>query len=140
MDLMNGKTKEVDEWLMGSGESAETAMTSGLKNQPSFRIIDSRVDASKNNVADRRDRKEPEAEDQEENWMFKTFKKETVIIPAATNDTTTVSPDLKKPTNEMNIQENQDEEKVGADPFSGLDDFIMNKRIEPTHQEQDASV
>lgn len=81
--------------------------------------------------------------------MFKTFKKETVIIPAASN--TPVSPDLKKQNNEMNIQENQDEDKGGQDPFSGLDDFIMSKRIEPTYQnpqsvrehhfeEQDASV
>lgn len=44
MDLMNGKTKEVDEWLMGSGESTEAAVSQGLRNQPSFRIIDSRTD------------------------------------------------------------------------------------------------
>lgn len=84
--------------------------------------------------------------------MFKTFKKETVIIPAASN--TPASPDLKKQNNEMNIQENQDEDKGSQDPFSGIDDFIMNKRIEPPYrnpqsargdigkdtEEQDASV
>jgi hypothetical protein len=42
-DLMDGKHKEVDEWLMGSGESAETAISRGLKNQPSFRIIDQKA-------------------------------------------------------------------------------------------------
>jgi len=40
---MDGKHKEVDEWLMGSGESAETAISRGLKNQPSFRIIDQKA-------------------------------------------------------------------------------------------------
>ena len=139
MDLMSGKTKEVDEWLMGSGESADTAISQGLKNQPSFRIIDSRTGGTadkqrSNNVAGRPERKEPEEEDQEENWMFKTFKKETVIIPAASN--TAVSPDLKKQNTEMNIQENQDEDKGGQDPFTGLDDFIMSKRIEPAYQNQ----
>ena len=33
-------------------------------------------------------------------------------------------------SNEMNIEENQEEQKE-IDPFSGLDEFIMNKRIEP---------
>jgi hypothetical protein len=31
MEIMMGKCKEVEEWLMGSGESAETAASQGLK-------------------------------------------------------------------------------------------------------------
>jgi len=30
-EIMMGKSKEVDEWLLGSGESAETAASQGLK-------------------------------------------------------------------------------------------------------------
>jgi len=43
--MMAGKQKEVDEWLMGSGESGETA--DSVKNQngaqcmPLFKIMDS---------------------------------------------------------------------------------------------------
>ena len=38
---MMGKQKEVDEWLMGSGESAETeASMKNKANMPSFKIIE----------------------------------------------------------------------------------------------------
>lgn len=59
-----GHNKEVDEWLLGSGESAETAasqtknMGSGLIPQPSKK------------------QEEPKkAADEEDNWMFRTFSK-----------------------------------------------------------------
>lgn len=54
--------------------------------------------------------------------MFKTFKKETGEM----------SSEKKKTSNNdnENIEENGEEHKE-IDPFSGLDGFIMNKRIEP---------
>ena len=36
---MNGKHKEVDEWLMGSGESAETAASKQERNQMGAGLI-----------------------------------------------------------------------------------------------------
>jgi len=37
---MMGHNKEVEEWLMGSGESAETAASHGLKGSLLFKIIE----------------------------------------------------------------------------------------------------
>ena len=40
--MMAGKQKEVDEWLMGSGESGETAdsvKNQMVQNMPSFKIM-----------------------------------------------------------------------------------------------------
>lgn len=40
-DLMMGKQKEVEEWLLGSGESAETEASIKNKiNMPLFKIIE----------------------------------------------------------------------------------------------------
>ena len=38
-EIMNGKHKEVDEWLMGSGESAETAASKQERNQMGAGLI-----------------------------------------------------------------------------------------------------
>jgi len=38
MEIMMGKCKEVEEWLMGSGESAETAASQGLKSN--FKLVE----------------------------------------------------------------------------------------------------
>jgi hypothetical protein len=35
-----GHCKEVEEWLMGSGESAETAASQGLKGSVLFKLIE----------------------------------------------------------------------------------------------------
>jgi hypothetical protein len=37
---MMGQCKEVEEWLMGSGESAETAASQGLKSTVLFKLVD----------------------------------------------------------------------------------------------------
>jgi hypothetical protein len=41
MEIMMGKSKEVEEWLMGSGESAETAASLHLKNA-NFKLVESK--------------------------------------------------------------------------------------------------
>ena len=65
---MMGKQREVEDWLMGSGESADTATSGHLKNT-NFQLIKGQ-------------QKPPEAipestdpPQQEEDWMFKTFSK-----------------------------------------------------------------
>ena len=64
--MMAGKQKEVDEWLMGSGESGETA--DSIKNQhqnlPLFKIMDSKNDVKIPVVKE---------EDDRDGWMFSTF-------------------------------------------------------------------
>ena len=63
-----GQFKEVDEWLLGSGESAETAVSNtknigaGLVEQPK------KPDPVK-------PKKPVETEDDEDTWMFRTFSK-----------------------------------------------------------------
>lgn len=128
-ELMMGRQKEVDEWLMGSGESADTAVSKELKGQPSFRIIDSKSkEANIPPRPERGERKEPEEEDQEdeETWMFKTFKKD--LPPPASKPVAAAQP--------PEIKEEADNQKPAPDldPFGGVDDFMMSKRIEPTYQ------
>lgn len=45
---MMGHCKEVDEWLMGSGESAETAASQGLKGTVLFKLVEQK--SSENNI------------------------------------------------------------------------------------------
>lgn len=97
-----------------------------MKGQPSFRIIDQK-NKGEQSTAIRVERKEPEEEDQEDEdtWMFKTFKKEQAPKPV-TQVTPTETPDVK--TLEA------DPKPADLDPFDGVDDFMMSKRIEPTYQ------
>ena len=64
--MMAGKQKEVDEWLMGSGESGETAdsMKNQHPNMPLFKIMDSKNDVKIPIVKE---------EDDRDGWMFSTF-------------------------------------------------------------------
>jgi len=39
MEIMSGKCKEVEEWLMGSGESADTAASHALHGLQSFKLV-----------------------------------------------------------------------------------------------------
>ena len=65
---MMGQFKEVDEWLLGSGESAETAVShtknigAGLVEQPK-------------KTEHIKPKKPVETEDEEDTWMFRTFSK-----------------------------------------------------------------
>jgi DNA-binding ferritin-like protein len=65
---MTGKSKEVEEWLMGSGESSETAASMGLKGSLSFKLVqgDKKTEAI---IED------PIQEAKEDEWMFRTFSK-----------------------------------------------------------------
>ena len=62
-----GKQKEVEDWLMGSGESADTAASGQLKNS-NFQLI-----KGQNKPAD--PNPDTSAPKEEEDWMFKTFSK-----------------------------------------------------------------
>ena len=66
---MQGKQKEVEEWLMGSGESAETeASMKNKTNMPLFRIIDG--------VHTKEDQTDKEkSHEDHDSWMFSTFEK-----------------------------------------------------------------
>ena len=51
-----GQSKEVDEWLMGSGESAETAASKNEQKQPI-------------------ETKKPDQEEEKQEWLYRTFSK-----------------------------------------------------------------
>jgi hypothetical protein len=66
---MMGQFKEVDEWLLGSGESAETAV-SNTKN------MGAGLAALPNKKPEPPKPKKPvEPDDAEDTWMFRTFSK-----------------------------------------------------------------
>jgi hypothetical protein len=66
--MMAGKQKEVDEWLMGSGESGETADSvknqNGVQNMPLFKIMVSQKDEKQ---------QLKQEDDDRDGWMFSTF-------------------------------------------------------------------
>lgn len=71
-----GKCKDLDEWLMGSGESAETAdskgnpqLKFGVKNKQNSLVQPTAV------VQDNDCEVDSEKEGDEEDWMFRTFDK-----------------------------------------------------------------
>jgi hypothetical protein len=66
---MMGQFKEVDEWLLGSGESAETAVS----NTKNIRL--GTVDQPKKPDPTPKPKKPVEPEDEEDTWMFRTFSK-----------------------------------------------------------------
>ena len=66
---MMGQNKEVDEWLLGSGESAETAARN-TKN-----IIGSGLVEQKQPIPKPKTNPEPPKKEEEESWMFRTFSK-----------------------------------------------------------------
>ena len=98
---MSGKQKEVDEWLMGSGESGETAdsiKNRNLRDMPLFKIMEKGPKVE-----------EIKEEDDRENWMFSTFEQKQ-------------KPKETKPSREnvMSITEEPQEETVIE---AQLDDF-----------------
>lgn len=96
-EIKTGQSKEVDEWLMGSGESAETAVTHNFKDSVMFKIVEQKSKAPLPNPSNKEDK---------DDWMYKTFSKDKVA---------------KK-------EELKSEDK--PDAFSGIDSFMMSKRIE----------
>jgi len=71
--LMTGQCKEVEEWLMGSGESAETAASQAMRPNQNFKIVGGKPMQQVDSEA---------AEDPKEDWMFKTFSK-VVKVPTS---------------------------------------------------------
>ena len=67
-EIMTGKCKEVEEWLMGSGESSETAASLGLKGSLSFKLVQG--DKKTETIIE-----DPIQEEKEDEWMFRTFSK-----------------------------------------------------------------
>ena len=59
-----GGTKEVDEWLMGSGESAETAASKNEQKQPI-------------------ETKQAVKEEEKQEWLYRTFSKAPSITTSA---------------------------------------------------------
>ena len=73
---MMGKQKEVEEWLMGSGESAETeASMKNKNNMPLFKIID-----GINTKEDHNDTEKPHED--HDSWMFSTFERQQTKPPS----------------------------------------------------------
>lgn len=72
-EIMMGKSKEVEEWLMGSGESAETAASRGLKGNPQFKLV---TGPQKAEEAPKQPPQSEKVEDEKEEWMFKTFSRQ----------------------------------------------------------------
>lgn len=112
---MMGHCKEVEEWLMGSGESAETAASQGLKGTVLFKLMEQKTSE---NVPHQpkidKDEDQPEIED----WMFKTFSKN--------KNKQAVGPSSNQIREEDQAKQTQVESE---DPF--MDNLGMNKRIEP---------
>jgi hypothetical protein len=67
-EIMMGQFKEVDEWLLGSGESAETAV-SNTKNIGAGLVVPPKKQEPP------KPKKPVESEDAEDTWMFRTFSK-----------------------------------------------------------------
>ena len=66
---MMGQFKEVDEWLLGSGESAETAVSNTKNIGAGLVVHPKKIEAPK------QPKKPTETEDEEDTWMFRTFSK-----------------------------------------------------------------
>ena len=65
-----GQNKEVDEWLLGSGESAETAASNNQTKNIGSGLIEATQQKSSLKT------KQPKQEQpEEEDWMFRTFSK-----------------------------------------------------------------
>jgi hypothetical protein len=105
-EIMMGHNKEVEEWLMGSGESAETAASQGLKGTVSFKLVKQPESKEKEDTT--------EDHPEEETWMFQTFSK-----------------NKKKELAESKLALATQQPDENLDTFSGMDDFLMSKRIEP---------
>ena len=127
-EIMMGQSKEVEEWLMGSGESAETAASHGLKGQVMFKLVD-----KPKLKEDDMDNDQPE----EEEWMFRTFsknkqnkEKEPITIPVQEAEKQEIIPNKE----EINKESTSEKDR---DPFHGIDDFLINKRVETKHHSGD---
>ena len=88
-EIMNGKAKEVDEWLMGSGESAETAASkqernnqigsglikgNGQNGQHQERTQTTEIETQLT-VVEHTKQTNQEDENDDTTWMFRTFSK-----------------------------------------------------------------
>ena len=124
-EIMTGQSKEVEEWLMGSGESAETAASHGLKGQVMFKLVD-KPKLKQDNIEN--------DQPQEEEWMFRTFSKNK---QAKENIPITIPVTVADKQESIKVEKNVETIQKGGDPFQGLDDFIISKRTQTKHNSGD---